>query len=152
MAARKDPVTGLTEKQEKFCQKYIELGNASEAYRQSYDASRMPPTSIHVKANEVLNNVNVTLRIGELRAIHQERHMVTVDSLTDELEEARGLALTTEQPSAAVSATMGKAKLHGLLVDSVKTELTGKDGKPIEWREVSDSELNARITELTVKV
>ena len=32
---------GLTPKQEKFCQLYIELGNASEAYRQSYDCSKM---------------------------------------------------------------------------------------------------------------
>lgn len=31
---------GLTPKQEKFCQLYIELGNASEAYRQSYDCSK----------------------------------------------------------------------------------------------------------------
>ena len=29
-----------------------------------------------------------------------------------------------------VSATMGKAKLHGLLID--KNELTGKNGQPIE--------------------
>ena len=30
----------LTPKQEKFCQKYIEMGNASEAYRQAYNASK----------------------------------------------------------------------------------------------------------------
>ena len=152
MAARINPVTGVTEKQEKFCQKYIELGNASEAYRQSYNASKMPPESIHVKANEVTKNVNVALRIEELRKRHLKRHDVTVDSLVGELEEARAIALHTEQASAAVSATMGKAKLHGLLVDNVKAELSGKDGKPIEWREVSDDEINARIAELSLKV
>jgi hypothetical protein len=54
-----------------------------------------------------------------------------VDSLTKELEEARQLALHTTvlQPSAAVAATMGKAKIHGMLID--KSEHTGKDGKDL---------------------
>jgi len=33
----------LTIKQEKFCNLYIELGNASEAYRQSYNCEKMKP-------------------------------------------------------------------------------------------------------------
>jgi hypothetical protein len=56
--------------------------------------------------------------------------MVSVDSLTQELEEARKLAMSDEKgASAAVSAIMGKAKLHGLLID--KKQLTGEDGKPL---------------------
>ena len=42
---------------------------------------------------------------------------MTIDGLTDELEAARILAYNNGQASAAVSATMGKAKLHGLLVE-----------------------------------
>ncbi len=38
----------------------------------------------------------------------------TVDTLTDEYEDARKLAMATGQPSAAVSATTGKARIHGL--------------------------------------
>ena len=34
-------VIKLTVKQEAFCQNYLELGNASEAYRQAYDAEDM---------------------------------------------------------------------------------------------------------------
>ncbi|EPZ98572.1 terminase small subunit, partial [Glaesserella parasuis] len=41
---------GLTPKQEKFCQLYIELGNASEAYRQAYDCSKMSNETINTKA------------------------------------------------------------------------------------------------------
>jgi hypothetical protein len=48
---------------------------------------------------------------------HAERCNVTIDGLTDELEAARILAYNNGQASAAVSATMGKAKLHGLLVE-----------------------------------
>ena len=40
-----------------------------------------------------------------------------MDNLTTELEAARESAMSTGQISAAVSAIMGKAKLHGLIVD-----------------------------------
>ena len=110
----------LTIKQEKFAQKYIELGNASEAYRQSYNASNMLDKSIWEKASELLNSVKVSARVAELREQHVQRHNVTVDSLTQELDEARLLSLAEMQLSTAVSATMGKAKLHGLLTDKVE--------------------------------
>ena len=38
-------------------------------------------------------------------------------SLTTELDEARKVAKETLNPAAMTGATMGKAKLHGLLVD-----------------------------------
>jgi phage terminase small subunit len=120
----------LTPKQEKFCQKYIELGSAADAYRAAYDAENMKPVTIRRKAAELLDNGNVAARVRALQEMHLNRHIVTVDSITDELEEARRAALDERQPAAAVSASMGKAKLHGLLVE--KTEITGKDGGPIE--------------------
>lgn len=121
----------LTPKQEKFCQLYIELGNASEAYRQSYNAEKMKPETIAVKAAELLRNGKIAVTIFELRAEHQERHKLTVDDLLGELEEARQAALSAEtvQASAAVTATMGKAKLLGF--DKQIMELAGKNGSPI---------------------
>ncbi len=122
----------LTPKQEKFCQLYIELGNASEAYRQAYGASKMKPETINTKAKELLKNGPITVRIKELRAEHKERHNITVDDLITELEEARQIAKdpVKPQPAAMVSATMGKAKILGF--DKQVVELSGKDGKPIE--------------------
>jgi len=109
-------MAGLTVKQEKFCQAYIEKGNASEAYRTAYAADKMKPEAIHVNACKLLDNAKVALRLKELRGDIQQRHSVTVDSLLAELEEARTAALTSETPqsSAAVAATMAKAKLTGL--------------------------------------
>lgn len=120
---------GLTEKQAAFARAYIETGNASEAYRLSYDAARMKDETVHVKASELLKNGKVTVRIADLQAEAAERHDITVDSLVVELEEARKLAIDTEAPGAAVSATMGKAKLLGLIVE--KSEIAGKDGQPL---------------------
>lgn len=121
----------LTQKQENFCQKFVEIGNASEAYRQSYSAQNMSPESIWQEASTLKEPPHVSTRIKILQEEHVKRHAVTVDSLTKELEEARQLALHTTvlQPSAAVAATMGKAKIHGMLID--KSEHTGKDGKDL---------------------
>lgn len=125
----------LTVKQEKFCTGYIETGNASEAYRRAYNAGKMSSNAIHVAACRLLALPKIALRIEKLQETHQKRHDVTVDSLTKEYEEARELAKEEKQPAAMVGATTGKAKLHGLVTD--KQERTGKDGGPIETKDVS---------------
>lgn len=105
----------LTLKQEAFCLKYIETGNASEAYRLSYAAENMKPETVHRSANELMGNPKVTARLSELRQAVEEQHGVTVDSLLRELEEARMVAKGKEQGGAMVQATLGKAKLAGLM-------------------------------------
>lgn len=122
----------LTPKQDTFCQKYIELGDATKAYYAAYDAKKSKPITANRAAKELLDNPKIAARVRALREIHQERHMVTVDSITGELEEARRLALETEQPSAAVTASMGKAKIHGLIVE--KNEHSGPNGGPIVYQ------------------
>ncbi len=108
----------LTPKQEAFCLKYIETGNGSEAYRLAYDAGGMKPTTINRAAFDLLDNPKIAARVNELQESHRRRHVVTVDSITEELEEARRMALDTEAPAAAISASLGKAKLHGLMSEN----------------------------------
>lgn len=131
-------MTGLTIKQEAFCQAYIEKGNASEAYRTAYAADKMKAEAIHVNASKLLDNAKVALRVKELQGEIKQRHNVTVDSLLKELEEARQAALGAETPqsSAAVAATMGKAKLTGL------------DKQIVEMRGSLGLNLNKSLTEL----
>lgn len=121
----------LTIKQEKFCMVYIETGNASEAYRQAYNAENMKEASINVNASKLLTDAKIALRIKELKSGHTKRHELTIDDLVKQLEEARQVALSLDNPQcgAAISATMGTAKLLGLVVD--KNETTGKDGGAI---------------------
>lgn len=122
----------LTQKQEAFALAYVETGNASEAYRRAYDAGKMKPETVTKRASELLANGEVTGRVQQLQAATVERHEITVDDLIRELEEARTAASNQEKPQAAamVAATLGKAKLLGMLTD--KTELTGKDGGPVD--------------------
>lgn len=109
----------MTPKQEKFCTLYVELGNASEAYRQAYDASRMKPESIAVQAAKMLGSPKITLRVDELKAEHAKRHQMTVDDIAAMLKEDRKFARDCGTPAAAVSASMGLAKLYGHLRDKV---------------------------------
>ncbi len=112
---------GLTEKQESFCHEFIKTGNASEAYRNSYDAGKMKPESVHRKAHEVLENVKVSARIESMRKTIAIKRQTSIEDLLNELEQARTMALAQETPqsSAAVAATMGKAKMLGFLTDKV---------------------------------
>ena len=112
----------LTQKQENFCLAYVETGNASEAYRRAYDASNMSQGVINNKASLLLAKGDIRVRLEQLQQAAQQRHQLTVDDLLNELEEARQIAMGGERPqcAAAVSATMGKAKLLGF--DSPKPE------------------------------
>jgi phage terminase small subunit len=116
----------LTIKQEKFCMVYVETGNASEAYRQAYNAENMSNEAIGVEACRLLDHPSVALKVKELKSGHIKRHELTIDDLVAELEEARQAALSAMvvQSSASVAATMGKAKLLGLVVDKTDIKLT----------------------------
>ena len=145
----------LTPKQEKFCLAYVETGNASEAYRQAYAVNGKSENAVHVEASRLLSTPKISLRVSKLQEAHRKRHDVTVDGLSENLELAMKLAFQNKQAAAMVSAIMGRAKLHGLLVD--RAELTGKDGGPIviddmaRLKAMSPEERKARIEELIGK-
>ncbi|WP_236232257.1 terminase small subunit [Pseudomonas juntendi] len=122
----------FTDKMELFCLAYVETGNASEAYRRSYNTANMADKTAQREGYNLLQNPLVQARIEELRIKVMERHEITVDTLLAELEEARLLGKETRKASAMVTASMGKAKLLGL--DKQIVELTGKDGAPIETK------------------
>jgi phage terminase small subunit len=116
---------GLTPKQEKFAQVYVQTSNASEAYRQAYDCKKISNAAIAVEGCRLLDNPDVALMVKTLREEIKAKHSMTVDDIIRELEEARAMAMTGERPQTAsmVAATMGKAKVLGLIVD--KAEVKG---------------------------
>ena len=61
----------LTQKQEMFCNYYLECGNASEAYRRAYSADNMKTETINTKACELLRDGKITGWVGELQAALQ---------------------------------------------------------------------------------
>jgi hypothetical protein len=74
-------------------------------------------------ASALLSNTKVSDRVGELQDLAAQKTLVSIEKLTDELEEARELAMKDDKgAAAAVSAVMSKAKLHGLDVNRHKVE------------------------------
>lgn len=103
-------------RRERFCHLFVKCGVATTAYaRAGYTIG--PYHSVATNGSRLLKNADVKARIEELRRHMTARTAVTVQSLAEELDEARALALRTEQPSAAVQASTVKAKLFGHLVD-----------------------------------
>ena len=112
----------LTPKQERFCQAYVETGNGAEAYRQAYNTEAGPQHCAE-KASHMLGEDKIRARVKALWAEVAHTHKVTVESILAELEQTRALAMSKGQTAAAVQASMGKAKLAGLIVD--KAEVRG---------------------------
>jgi hypothetical protein len=103
----------------------LDLSDPSKSYPADQAASRLA------------KNVKVKARIQEIAAMAAKRHEISEDSLLEELEQARLAALENQQASAAVAATMGKAKLCGMLVERKET------GKPGDFDNMSVEELRA---------
>lgn len=115
----------LTPKQLKFRDLYLELGNATEAYRRSYSCGNMKEATIRKRAGELLRNGAIAGTISEIQSKVAEKFETTIDSLTLELNEAFQVAKGEKMASAMVSAILGKAKLHGFLKDKVEVNNLG---------------------------
>lgn len=127
----------MTPKQEKFCQLYIELGNASEAYRQAYEPKTMSANAIGVEAFKMLASPKISLRVQELQAAAAERHDMTVDQIAKLLKEDREFARKCETPAAAVSASLGLAKLYGHMRDKLDVTMVDDSGELQRARQAS---------------
>lgn len=114
----------LTEKQEKFCQGVAKGLTYSDAYREAYNTEKMKSDTINNSAFKLMKNGEITARIEELKKRALKRYDLTVDDIISELEEAREIARETKTSSAMVSASMGKAKLLGMVVDNQNVKIT----------------------------
>ncbi len=124
-------------KHEAFAQGLAKGLSADEAYqRVGYSPNRGNATRL--KANE-----SVMKRVAELQSKAVKKVEITVESLALELEEARSIAIGEKQSSAAVAATMGKAKLFGLGIERRhhSGQVTVLNVTPDQLRNLSDHEL-----------
>lgn len=84
----------LTPKQEKFVQNIIEGMTQADAYRNSYNTTRMTDKTIHEEASKLMANPKITARVKELRdKISQENIM----SVQERLETLTNIARDKKQ-------------------------------------------------------
>lgn len=116
-------------KHERFAQELAKGKSQADAYAEAGYKPSEP------NASRLTRNDKVAARVAELQERGAIRAEVTVATIIAELEEAREVAKQGLQPGPMVAASMGKAKVAGLLIE--RTELTGKDGGPIQTEETS---------------
>lgn len=131
----------LTLKQDNFCLAYIETGDASEAYRRAYDASRMNKESVNRKAHDLMINGKVTARIAELRRPVVEAVQITLAAHLNDLKRLRDDALAAEKYGPAIQAEIARGKASGLYIDRIEA------GGPGDFERLEDDELERRIAE-----
>lgn len=122
----------LTPKQEAFCLSYLETGNASEAYRQSYDAENMKPESINREAKALTDNPKIAARIDELRQPAIKKAQMTLEGHLEDLQKLRNMAVKASQFSAAISAEVARGKAAGVHVEKSEFAHTGSIGFILE--------------------
>jgi phage terminase small subunit len=120
---------------ERFAQELAKGKTATEAY---VLAGYKPNDG---NAATLKGNQRVIARLAELQERTAARIDVTVQSLLEEAEAARVLAMAIEAPSAAIAAVKEKGVLSGKRVERTAAELTGADRGPIETKDVTARDL-----------
>lgn len=106
---------GLTPKQEKFCQLIVEGKSQAEAYRQAFDVKKnTKPESVYEQASVLMNNLNITSRIQELRVEVTKEIKFTIQDALKEFEEAQENLRIQNNWVGFGKITTEKAKLLGL--------------------------------------
>lgn len=124
----------LTDKQAKFVQEYlVDLNATQAAIRAGYSEN-----TAQVIGSENLSKPLVSDAIAEARKEHAERCAVTIDSLTDELNEAIAMSRDQGDPNALRASIMSKAKIHGLEINVNVTDVTSSDGSMTPGRSMND--------------
>jgi phage terminase small subunit len=105
------------EKHERFCQALV----GGETLAQAYVTAGYKPNEKNAARLKKIEGV--TARIAELQEKAADMAVLTAADIARQLDEDRAFAKAMEVPGAMVAATMGKAKVLGLIVD--KTQHTG---------------------------
>lgn len=106
---------------EAFAQALAKGKTADEAYQLAgFKANRGNATRL--KANE-----SISARVAELLGKAAAKTVVTIEDIARQLDEDRQFAREVGSASASVAATMGKAKVLGLIVEKSEASVTVKD-------------------------
>ena len=145
MSRHSSPDLGLTEKNMAFARSVVldvkRDKIMGDHYREIFGGN-MNRDSYSSCASRLWRSPVIMEYVEKLREEMRERFMVTVESLTEELEEAREIARDDRAPAAMVAATMGKAKLYGL--DKQVVEHSGS----IKFDDLTEEDIDRRIAAL----
>ena len=130
----------LSVRQELFILFILKGEAQSRAYRLAgYKASN--ENVAMASSSALLSNPKVNTRLAELRQAIQIRHVVTLETLTEDLFRIRRGAEGDGKWAAAASAVGLLAKMHGLLIDRSEVSVTHRPAPlPTKLLELSEEE------------
>ena len=112
----------LTIKQEKFILKYFECGNATEAYKYAYDATKMKDKQINEEASKLLKHPKITQRLKELREEMRDKTKWTLERVLEKYTEVIEIGLG-KKPSKHITAGQIEIELCDTNLTAVNTAL-----------------------------
>lgn len=81
----KNPVSGLTKKQDEFCFQCIKLGDPNRAYRVAYDNWTASQPTVRVEAWKLLRVAAIEERLHELQQVADQKLNVSIERIAKEL-------------------------------------------------------------------
>ena len=125
---------------ERFAQELAKGKTADEAYQ----LAGYKPGRPH--ASRLATKGNVRKRLAELQGNAAMRTEVTLESLIDNSEEVRQLAIEAKQYNAAMTAIREMGVLSGKRIER------SEHGQPGEFERMSDEELEAFVSESSAEI
>lgn len=116
----------LTPKQEAFAQNVASGMTQADAYRNSYNAENMKPSTVQENASRLMSDSKVSARVAELQAKGAELATLTLAKHLARLEELSRDAQAAEEYNAAIKAEELRGKASGLYTERV--DHTSSDG------------------------
>lgn len=113
----------LTPKQEAFVQAYLQLGNASQAYREVYACTNMAAATINREASALLANPKITTRLTRLRDQAASKAALSKAWVLERLMRNARIALGEEK----VTLTVRPRGKEGEDATTVTVEVTARD-------------------------
>ena len=110
----------MSPKQQRFAEEYLVDHNATQA---AIRAGYSEKTAYSI-GHENLKKPEIAAAIAAGEARLRRKTEVSIRSMTEEMRENREIAIKNDQAGAAQQASMGIAKLHGLLVERSEVKMT----------------------------
>ena len=109
-----ETTNSLTRQQESVCFFFVEMKDATEAYRMAFHAQEMPPAKVKLNAAELMNTAGITNKIKELQEEAAGEAKATLADHLNVLQELRDQAWKEGNLTAAVQAEIARGKASGL--------------------------------------
>lgn len=136
--------SGLTDKQEAFCEGVVQGLSLSDAYRAAYDHAGMAAHTVNREAHRLMTNHQITTRCESLHAQQQQmQRMLALGRSQQVLKSLEDIAHDIEMPpNSRVAALVALGKSCALFTDVIETSDITAERSADDIREAIEAKLS----------